>query len=157
MEMEKDGPGEKMLRMVRDAQAEEEQLAAELVRVLNGRADPSASPMLSCLESVARWERAEAIAGVLRICIALATETDPFTMHNLSRQLRRWRREEGETNRGWLEIREVNGRGPYVYFRWRNPGERKIHTEYYGRADQLLVELGTQTFFLRKEKKEAER
>jgi hypothetical protein len=39
MEIEKDGPGGKKVRMVQDAEAKEEGLAAELVRELNGRAD----------------------------------------------------------------------------------------------------------------------
>lgn len=62
-------------------------------------------------------------------------------MRNLSRQLRHWLREEGKGERGWLEIRTIGGHGPYVYYRWREPGERQIQTEYYGRGDRLLSDL----------------
>lgn len=31
----------------------------------------------------------------------------------------------------------MNGYGPYVYYRFRKPGERKLQTVYYGRMNQL--------------------
>ena len=47
----------------------------------------------------------------------------------------------GQTILGWLEMRMVNGAGPYLYYRYREPGSRTLHTEYYGRADRALENL----------------
>mgnify|MGYP007135543423 CR=1 FL=1 len=66
---------------------------------------------------VERWESAETVIAALKLCMKIVREQDPLTMQNLSRQLRHWRRVQGHENVGWLEVREVNGRGPYVYYR----------------------------------------
>lgn len=73
----------------------------------------------------------ETIVGALEVCLEIAKERDPVTVQNLSRQFKRWRRDQGKGKReqGWLEVRTGKGHGPSIYFRWREPGERKIHTE----------------------------
>jgi hypothetical protein len=93
------------------------------------------------LRIVQRWECAETILAALKLCVQVAREQDPLGVQNLSRQLRRWRREQGEGELGWLEVRTVQGHGPYIYYRWRKLGSRKIHTEYYGRGDLLVAGL----------------
>lgn len=82
-----------------------------------------------------RWEQAEAIAATLRLSLAILSEDDLEEVKSLCRQLRRWRRLEGAPGVGWIEVCSVKGYGPYVYYRWRKPGERKILTTYYGRLD----------------------
>lgn len=40
----------------------------------------------------------------------------------------------GSKGGSWLELRTVNGCGPYVYKRWRGADGRK-HSEYVGKAE----------------------
>jgi len=132
----------KILRALGEAQKEGERLAQELAQVMQSQASEKEWTETSTwYEVVQRWECTETVVDVLVLCVKILREQDPFTQRNLSRQLRRWRREEGRTERGWLEVRMVNGQGPYIYYRWRRPGEREIQTEYYGRGDRMLERL----------------
>ncbi|GHO63797.1 hypothetical protein KSC_026890 [Ktedonobacter sp. SOSP1-52] len=83
----------------------------------------------------------ETLVDVLSLCLKIQQEHNLLTARNIRRQLRRWRREEGKGEQGWIELRTIRGHGPYVYYRWRQPGERKLHTTYYGRGDTLLCDL----------------
>jgi hypothetical protein len=134
-------PYEKIVRRLQEAKEEEVRLAEELVRVLKELPEHPIWGRGNWLGLVERWESAETVSGALKLCLAILRDQEPMTIQNLSRQLRHWRRAQGKTNVGWLEVRMVNGNGPYIYYRWRVPGSRKLHTEYYGRADSLLSEL----------------
>ncbi|GHO47261.1 hypothetical protein [Ktedonospora formicarum] len=83
----------------------------------------------------------ETVVDVLKVCVQIEGECDPETVRNVHRQLRRWRRGMGLREEGWIKVRSVRGHGPYVYYRWRLPGSRKVQTKYSGRYDALLCEL----------------
>lgn len=123
-----------------ELRAEAVHLAEEVISVLK---EPSWEPVGedNGLRIVQRWESVETILAALKICLQIAREQDPLGVQNLSRQLRRWRREQGGGDLGWLEVRTVRGYGPYIYYRWRKFGSRKIYTEYYGRGDLLVAGL----------------
>ena len=137
--MNEETPIEKIIRRSKEVQEETIQLADELVRVLK---ETPAHPLWeeNILGIVERWESAETVAAALKLCIAMVLQQNPFTERNLTRQLRRWRRAQQKEDVGWLEVRSIRGH-QYVYYRWRESGERKIRTQYFGRADGLLVEL----------------
>jgi hypothetical protein len=138
-----------ILRRMKEARAETVRLAEELVQLLK---EPSPDPFWDTAWSgiVERWESMETVTAALELCKAMIGQHNPHTLHNLSSQLRHWRRAQGEKNLGWLEVRAVNGYGPYIYWRWRDPGSRKIQTKYYGRADMLLDEMALSTDMLMK-------
>lgn len=126
---------ERLKTLQHEAQDLAQDLLAELQRV------PAAATVK---EAAKRWEQIEAIVGALRVAQAVLLEEGAEETKQLARQLRRWRRLEGRNgNVGWIEIRMVNGYGPYVYYRFRHPEaatpaeRKKIHTEYYGRLDSL--------------------
>ncbi|BCL78863.1 hypothetical protein ccbrp13_13280 [Ktedonobacteria bacterium brp13] len=108
---------EKILRRSKEVQDDEVRLAEELVQVLKETPPHPIWGKGNWLGLVERWESAETVIAALKLCMKIVREQDPLTMQNLSRQLRHWRRVQGHENVGWLEVREVNGRGPYVYYR----------------------------------------
>lgn len=134
-------------RRIKQVRAEALRLAEEVVRLLEeGQPDPVWDT--NWVGMVGRWESLETITAALELCVLIIRQHDPCTLRNLSNQLRHWRRAQGRADRGWLEVRMVGEHGPYVYWRWREPGDRSIHTEYYGRADIALAELAAEAHAL---------
>src|SRR5260370_16190881 len=81
----------------------------------------------------------------MRVCLQIDTGCVFYFFFSSRRRHTRfkcdWSSDVCSSDLGWLEVRPVGKSGPYVYWRWRRPGERKIQTEYYGRADRLLEDL----------------
>jgi hypothetical protein len=122
-----------LLQRLGDLQQEARRLAQELLEQLGNVPDVESVP-----EMIKRWEQIEAIIGALQMSQEVLAEEDSEELKRCARQLRRYRRLQGHSgNVGWVEIRWVNGYGPYVYYRSRKPGERKLQTVYYGRMNQL--------------------
>lgn len=135
-----EGPYETVVRKLREAREEAEHLIDALGRSLQEL--PHDVPgTWTWLDLVLRWEQMETEVDVLRLCLSIQGERNPETVRNVSRQLRRWRRGEGKDSLGWIEVRSIRGYGPYIYYRWRDAGSRRLHTEYYGRGDKLLCDL----------------
>jgi hypothetical protein len=134
-------------RRITAAKVEALRLAEEVVRLLQeDQPDPFWDD--NWVGMAGRWETLESVAAALEICVLLIRQHDPMTIRNLSNQLRHWRRVQGRAERGWLEVRMVGDNGPYIYWRWREPGDRTIHTEYYGRADMAIAELAADAHLL---------
>ncbi len=130
----------KLSKQMEDLQQETIRLAGELQRALEEQ--PMGIGDLADWQAwTKRWEQAETITAALRLGLTILSEEDSEEVKSLCRQLRRWRRLEGAPGVGWIEVRYVKGYGPYVYYRWRRPGERKIQTDYYGRIDRVQQRL----------------
>jgi hypothetical protein len=136
--MEREGPYETMLRKIREASEEAVRLANEMVRILEEQEDLPRT--CTCLDMMLCLEQRQMLVDVLSLCLKIQQERNPEAVRNVSRQLRRWLKEEGKGERGWIEVRTIRG-NTSIYYRWREPGERKLHTEYYGRGDMLLCDL----------------
>lgn len=143
-------------RRITAAKAEALRLAEEVVRLLKEeQPDPFWDD--NWVGMAGRWESLESVTAALEICVLLIRQHDPMTIRNLSNQLRHWRRVQGRAERGWLEVRMVGDNGPYLYWRWREPGDRTIHTEYYGRADMAIAELAADAHLLIASEEQARR
>lgn len=138
--MSQEDPWARLSKQLEDLQLEAIRVAGELQRALQDQ-PKGIEALADWQEWTKRWEQAETIVAALRLCQAILEEADPESVKSLCRQLRRWRRLEGRPGIGWIEVRFVKGFGPYVYYRWRLPGERKIQTEYYGRIDRVQQRL----------------
>ena len=134
-------------RRIKTARAEALRLAEEVVRLLQ-EDQPDPFWDTNWVGMAGRWESLESVTAALEICVLLLRQHDPMTVRNLSNQLRHWRRGQGRAERGWLEVRMVGDNGPYIYWRWREPGDRTIHTEYYGRAEMAIAELAANAHLL---------
>jgi hypothetical protein len=99
-----ESPYQQVVRRSKEAQDEAVRLAEELVRTLKEYPPDPIWGNGNWLGLAERWESAETIIAALKLCLTMVKEQNPMTVHNLSRQLRHWRRAQGEEGPGWLEI-----------------------------------------------------
>lgn len=100
--MPEENPYQRVLRQSKEMQAEALRLAEELVQTLQTLPPHPVWGQGNWLGLVERWESAETVVGALALCLQIVRMQEPMTLHNLSRQLRRWRREQGAEDLGWL-------------------------------------------------------